>query len=347
MSSLVAEAPKSHWLPANSFLHFFAGGLGGMCGAIVTSPLDVVKTRLQSSLFQEKHVPVGVFGGNGVAALSQRPVGLLWNFVETCHIIRDIYRYESFGALFKGLVPTLVGVVPARSIHFFAYGNGKQVIANHFNNGEENSYVHLAAAAFAGIATGTATNPIWVVKTRMQLTAERQNIGALASTEPQAGSMSGAQGLHRGNCAMIRQIFREEGIRGFYKGLSASYLGITEGTIQWVLYERLKRLSVSTEGRGGVAEWFGMLGSAGTAKFVASLLTYPHEVLRTRLRQPRVNGVLKYTGLIQTLRTVIAEEGARSLYGGLSAHLMRVVPNAAVMFSIYEGILRWGKHSSM
>jgi solute carrier family 25, member 33/36 len=54
-----------------------------------------------------------------------------------------------------------------------------------------------------------------------------------------------------------------------------------------------------------------------------------------------VNGRLKYTGLVQTLRLVIAEEGARSLYGGLSAHLMRVVPNAAVMYSIYEGVLRW------
>jgi solute carrier family 25 protein 33/36 len=58
-----------------------------------------------------------------------------------------------------------------------------------------------------------------------------------------------------------------------------------------------------------------------------------------------VNGKLKYTGLVQTLRLVLAEEGARSLYGGLSAHLMRVVPNAAVMFSIYEGVLRWGEKS--
>ena len=68
------------------------------------------------------------------------------------------------------------------------------------------------------------------------------------------------------------------------------------------------------------------------------------QVLRTRLRQPLVDGKMKYTGLLQTLRLVIAEEGARSLYGGLSAHLMRVVPNAAVMYSIYEGTIRWGKH---
>ncbi|KAI6013547.1 mitochondrial carrier protein RIM2 [Pisolithus marmoratus] len=344
MSGSVVEAPKARWLPANSWQHFVAGGVGGMCGAIVTSPFDVVKTRLQSSLFQEKHVPVGVFSGNGVATLSQRSGGLFWHFVETCHILRDIYQYESPSALFKGLVPTLVGVVPARSINFFTYGNGKQIIANHFNNGEENSYVHLVAAASAGIVTGTVTNPIWVVKTRLQLTAERQNMGALASTKPQAGSTLGTKRLLGGSYAMTRQIFREEGIRGYYKGLSASYLGVTEGTIQWVLYERLKRLSASAEGRGGVADWFGMLGSAGTAKCVASLITYPHEVLRTRLRQPRVNGVLKYTGLWQTLRTVIAEEGARSLYGGLSAHLMRVVPNAAVMYSIYEGVLHWGRH---
>ncbi|KAG2368567.1 mitochondrial carrier protein RIM2 [Suillus spraguei] len=334
---------SSSLLPAKSYRHFVAGGLGGLCGAIVTSPFDVVKTRLQSSLFREKHTSIGVVGG-GVATLPQRSGGLLWNFVETGHILRDIYRDESPRALFKGLGPTLVGVIPARSINFFTYGNGKHIIANHFNHGQENSYVHLAAAAIAGIITGTATNPIWVVKTRLQLTASERRHPSIASTN--SGATAGPSRAIGGSFKMVKKIFREEGIKGFYKGLSASYLGVTEGTIQWVLYERLKRLSTNTEGRGGMVEWFGMLGSAGTAKCVASLITYPHEVLRTRLRQPSVNGVMKYTGLWQTLRTVIAEEGARSLYGGLSAHLMRVVPNAAVMYSIYEGILRWGKHSN-
>ena len=70
---------------------------------------------------------------------------------------------------------------------------------------------------------------------------------------------------------------REEGVRGFYKGLSASYLGVTEGTIQWVLYEKLM-LSMRTEGQGPMSQWMGMLGSAGTAKFIAALISYPHEV---------------------------------------------------------------------
>ena len=266
---------------------------------------------------------------------------------------RDIYREESFRALFKGLGPTLVGAIPARSINFFVYGNGKRLIAENFNSGVENSWVHLSAAALAGIVTSTATNPIWVVKTRLQL--ELSSRGEMAG--PKRTFFGGSWGC-------IKKIMREEGPRGFYKGLSASYLGVTEGTIQWVLYERLKKLSAETQGQGGaLGQWAGMLGSAGTAKMVASLITYPHEVmllilfpyfpeidaaatkqvLRTRLRQPSVNGVIKYTGLWQTLQLVIKEEGARSLYGGLSAHLMRVVPNAAVMYSIYEGLINWGE----
>ncbi|KAG8809454.1 hypothetical protein FRC19_005212, partial [Serendipita sp. 401] len=146
-------------MPAQSSRHFLAGGLGGMCGAVVTAPFDVVKTRLQSNMF--KSAPT-------VAARSSNP---LYHFVETTHILRDIFRNEGVPALFRGLGPTLVGVIPARSINFFTYGNGKQIIAQRFNDGKESATVHLSAAALAGIATSSCTNPIWVVKTRMQLSA--------------------------------------------------------------------------------------------------------------------------------------------------------------------------------
>ena len=172
---------------------------------------------------------------------------------------RDIYREESSRALFKGLGPTLVGVIPARSINFFTYGNGKRLIADKFNDGRENSWVHLSAAALAGIVTGTATNPIWVVKTRLQL-------------------VQGDKKVLGGSWNCIKKIMREEGIRGFYKGLSASYLGVTEGTIQWVLYERLKKLSIAVDGQKGISQWLGMMASAGSAKLVATMITYPHEV---------------------------------------------------------------------
>lgn len=83
--------------------------LGGMCGAIVTSPFDVVKTRLQSDLFRVKHTAVSVqAGGAGVlVGTAPRPGGLLWNFVETGHIL----RYATFM-----LAPPCLNIVLQRYI---------------------------------------------------------------------------------------------------------------------------------------------------------------------------------------------------------------------------------------
>lgn len=62
---------------------------------------------------------------------------------------------------------------------------------------------------------------------------------------------------------------------------------------------------------------------------------------RTRLRQaPLADGRLKYTGLAQCFKLVWKEEGLIGLYGGLTPHLLRTVPSAAIMFGIYEVILR-------
>ena len=36
-------------------------------------------------------------------------------------------------------------------------------------------------------------------------------------------------------------MYAKEGIRGFYKGLAASYFGILESSFQFVMYEEMKR----------------------------------------------------------------------------------------------------------
>ena len=55
----------------------------------MTSPFDVVKTRLQSDLFRHKHAAVGVMGNSSTVIMgTPRTTGLLYNFVETGGIIR-------------------------------------------------------------------------------------------------------------------------------------------------------------------------------------------------------------------------------------------------------------------
>ena len=73
----------------------------------------------------------------------------------------------------------------------------------------------------------------------------------------------------------------------------------------------------------------------------ASVATYPHEVVRTRLQTLRIhldshtNGGIPNrppppTDIFRTTQNIITKEGWRALYKGLSVNLVRTVPNSAV-----------------
>lgn len=326
--------------------------LGGMAAATLTSPLDVLKTRLQSDFYKAQLQPI-----HDKLTQSQQQRNLLiripqatwFHLRETGQILGSIYQHEGFRTLFRGLGANLVGVVPARSINFFVYGNGKRILNEHFNpEGRENVWtIHLAAAAVAGIATGTATNPIWLVKTRLQLDKNK------SSSDPSRGRQ------YKNSWDCVRQTVRHEGIKGLYRGLTASYLGVTESTLQWVLYERMKLALARREAQrlanpaykrtfyDDAEEWGGKFSVAALAKGFAAAITYPHEVVRTRLRQAPTTidsttgrVTMKYTGLIQCFKTVAKEEGMAGLYGGMTPHLLRAVPSAAIMFGTYEVLLK-------
>lgn len=321
-----------------------------MTAATLTSPLDVLKTRLQSDFYQaqlqELHAQNAL--PRQQSSLVSVPRAAYVHLKETGQMLGAIYQYEGFRALFKGLGANLIGVVPARSINFFVYGNSKRMLNEYFNpEGKENVWaIHIAAAATAGIATGTATNPIWLVKTRLQLDKNK------ASNDPTRGRQ------YRNSWDCIKQTVRHEGIKGLYRGLTASYLGVTESTMQWVMYERMKLSLARREARrlatpgyqrkflDDVEEWGGKFSAAAFAKLIAAVATYPHEVVRTRLRQAPTmvtdtgKVTIKYTGLVQCFKLVAKEEGMAGLYGGMTPHLLRAVPSAAIMFGVYEVFLK-------
>lgn len=59
------------------------------------------------------------------------------------------------------------------------------------------------------------------------------------------------------------------------------------------------------------------------------------EVIRTRLREEGS----RYRSFFQTLLTVPREEGYRALYRGLTTHLVRQIPNTAIMMCTYEVVV--------
>uniref|UniRef100_A0A8C2AAW9 Solute carrier family 25 member 33 n=1 Tax=Cyprinus carpio TaxID=7962 RepID=A0A8C2AAW9_CYPCA len=296
--------------------HIFA--CGGTVGAIMTCPLEVLKTRLQSSgltlrpVFQ---VQLGTFNGAGVIRPGPVTPGLL-------QVLRSILEKEGPKSLFRGLGPNLVGVAPSRAIYFAAYSKSKETFNGIFvpNSG----IVHMSSAGFAAFVTNSLMNPIWMVKTRMQL--ERKALGEKKMNTLQC----------------VRHVYKTEGIRGFYRGLTASYAGISETMICFLIYETLKKYlaqsrftTPDTDTEKGASDFLGLMAAAAFAKGCASCIAYPHEVIRTRLREEGS----KYKYFFQTARLVAIEEGYAAFYRGLIPQLIRQIPNTAIVLSTYELIV--------
>lgn len=150
--------------------------------------------------------------------------------------LRSIAAAEGLGALFKGVGPNVLGVAPSKAVYFYAYSSAKRFLNARIP--PDTPVVHMASAGFAAFLTASAVNPIWLVKTRLQLDRRKD-----PATIP----------------AMIRAIWRQEGLVGFYKvtltapfpissspylvvlqGVTASYVGISETMVQFVIYEYLK-----------------------------------------------------------------------------------------------------------
>ncbi|XP_005312094.2 solute carrier family 25 member 33-like isoform X2 [Terrapene carolina triunguis] len=304
----------------STLLHLLAGGCGGTAGAILTCPLEVVKTRLQSSSLTLRPLclpEVQLQGLNGGFVRPALPSpGVL-------QLMRAILEKEGIRSLFRGLGPNLVGVAPSRAIYFAAYAGAKEKLNVVFV--PESKKVHVLSAVCAGVTSATLTNPIWLVKTRMQLEAR-------ASGEKHSNALQ---------CAI--RVYRTEGLRGFYRGISASYAGVSETVIHFVIYEALKQqlreqqpfLPTAFALAPNSRDFFGLMAAAAISKTCASCIAYPHEVVRTRLREEGS----RYRSFVQTLRLVVQEEGPLALYRGLLAQMMRQIPNTAIMMATYELII--------
>ncbi len=78
------------------------------------------------------------------------------------------------------------------------------------------------------------------------------------------------------------------------------------------------------------------IGIAAVSKMVASLFTYPCQVVRTVLQDVPQGAE---TRARDVFRSVWAGQGLRGLYRGLGPHLLHVTPNICIIFAMYEAVM--------
>lgn len=295
-----------------------AGAVAGLISRFVIAPLDVVKIRLQlqshslSDPLSYQHL-----GGRG-------PI-----YKGTISTFRTILANEGLTGLWKGNVPAELMYVSYSAIQFTTYRSTTQLLrgiageGQHAIPGAAESFV---AGAAAGAAATAATYPLDLLRTRF---AAQGNDDRVYTSLRRA----------------VAQIGRDEGTRGFFRGLAPAlgqivpYMGMFFAAYE-ALRPPLAGLDLPFGGGDAVA---------GTLASVASKTgVFPLDTVRKRIQvqgPTRARYVHKnipdYIGLgtFGTMRSILRTEGFRSLYRGLTVSLLKAAPSSAVTVWTYERVL--------
>ncbi len=329
-----------------------SGATAGMVSVLALHPLDVIKTRLQ------------VQDGIDRRAATYR---------GTVHAFRTVVRSEGALGLYAGLSPAVIGSTLSWAAYFGCYNNAKQRYAAMFEVEHLPSHLHLLSAAEAGLVVSLATNPIWVAKTRLQLQRREPSRAPEGGGARTAGG-GAAAAPYRGFVDCITRIARAEGVPGLYRGIAPSLFLVSHGALQFAAYEKLKRWWTAAAAAGGddavglepgrapggrpaepsafACAWLGV-----ASKIFASTVTYPSQVVRSRMQQRGAasdrgpagggegaaaaaagggGGRPRYSSFARSLADISRREGVAGLYKGMVPNVMRTLPSSGVTFMVYE-----------
>ncbi|KAA8643187.1 putative mitochondrial folate carrier protein Flx1 [Aspergillus tanneri] len=193
------------------------------------------------------------------------------------------------------------------ALYFLCYSNLKSMlrVSRTTREQELTSFDYFISSGAAGMLTSILTNPIWVIKTRMLSTGSR-------TPEAYSSFTTG-----------VTQIYRSEGILGFYRGLLPSLFGVSHGALQFMTYEKLKvyRTKISNDGRPAKLQRH-ELGNLDL--FVISSLSKTYDAR------------IVYRGAWDAIVQIWVKEGIAGFYKGLGPNIFRVLPSTWVTFLVYE-----------
>lgn len=285
---------------------FLAAGTAGMIGRVLSHPLDTCKTVVMTT--------------------SETPSSNI--FV----VMSSIVKTDGIQGLYRGVGIAAIGSAPAVALYLSAYDACKSILLSQSITFAP--IVHLFSGFVAEAISCVFWVPIDVIKERLQ-------------SQP-----ASVANRYRGSMDGLMTCFSHEGIRGLYKGylttlasfgpFSAVYFAAYEQSLRWIAGDAKPQFHQT-------------MAASFLGNTVACVATHSVEIVKTRKQvqgavlydanrmdtiiDTRVTG--DYSTLARGLRTIIATEGTRGLFRGLSSRIIYSAPNAALTMSLFEMIKGW------
>lgn len=140
-----------------------------------------------------------------------------------------IVKEEGPAELYRGLTPSLIGVVPYAAANYFAYDTLRKGYKKILKKDEIGNIATLLIGSAAGAISSSATFPLEVARKHMQ-----------------AGAVNGR--VYDNMLHALLTILEKEGVGGLYRGLGPSCIKIVPAAgISFMCYEACKKILVEKE----------------------------------------------------------------------------------------------------
>jgi solute carrier family 25 protein 42 len=169
-------------------VRFLAGAAAGAVATTLTYPLDLLRTRFAAHW-----------------SLEPKYRGQLSALLE-------IASKEGVGALFAGIKPTLLGIIPYAGFSFASFETLKKTVQLTQRDPEQEIswQAKLVCGAVSGMAAQTVTYPLHTLRRRMQV-YDQETLSK--------------DGYHQSTWRALRNIWQREGlVNGLFKGLSLTWV---------------------------------------------------------------------------------------------------------------------------
>lgn len=203
--------------------------------------------------------------------------------------------------------------------------------------------------AFSGVFTSFVLTPIELVKCKIQVPVKKSTTTTSTST-----TTTTTRRAPMGPIAVIKHVYRQEGLKGFWHGQTgtlireaggcAAWFGTKETTSNFFLQRNLKKAKTPTEKEAVLANalplWQQALAGA-SAGVSYNFLFYPADTIKSRMQTSPVGGALVKRTFVAEGAALWKEAGLKGLYRGCGITCLRSAPSSAFIFMVYDGLKKY------